>query len=242
MIEYLHYYLAKMEFYFVWIKRLLFGFCSNQCWISVVKISKTHTMVVHFSGRCRPKRKKTENTTVLELWSLSPEIITESSLFFLVYLFWCCMLCSTSMMLYVVFHQHINYIIGYSTEQTNILSQNDRWCLFNIASFWLLICFSIFLLIIISLSFLQRSFQFLLIVLGAVVLVDCTVRFEYFEYCLLIIITREFFHRKQILFSKLMEEYVIFLWVSSIFFFSLSAFSLNDAFPLSSSSFWFNTK
>ena len=242
MIEYLHYYLAKMEFYFVWIKRLLFGFCSNQCWISVVKISKTHTMVVHFSGRCRPKRKKTENTTVLELWSLSPEIITESSLFFLAYLFWCCMLCSTSMMLYVVFHQHINYIIGYSTEQTNILSQNDRWCLFNIASFWLLICFSIFLLIIISLSFLQRSFQFLLIVLGAVVMVDCTVRFEYFEYCLLIIITREFFHRKQILFSKLMDEYVIFLWVSSIFFFSLSAFSLNDALPLSPSPFWFNTK
>ena len=235
MIEYRHYYLAKMESYFVWIKRLLFGFCSNQCLISVVKIIKTHTMVVHFSGRSRPKIKKTGNTAVLELWSLLPEIITESSIFFLVYLFWCCMLCSTSMMLYVVFH---------STEQTLILSRNDRWCHFNIASFWLLICFSFVLLIIISLSFLQRTLQFLLIVWGAIVMVDCTVRFEYFEYCLLIIITREFFHWKQILFSKLMDEYIIFLWVSSIFFFSLSAFSLNDALtlPLSSSFFWFNTK
>ena len=60
LIKYLHYYLAKMEFFFVWIRWFLFGFCSNQWLIFVVRIIKTHTMVVHFLGHSRPKRKKTE--------------------------------------------------------------------------------------------------------------------------------------------------------------------------------------
>ena len=96
LIEYMHYYLANMEFCFASIKWLLFGFCSNQCLTSVVKFSKTHTMVVYSSGRTRPKRKKTEHTTSLELWSLLPQSNTESSIFLLAYLFWCCMLCSTN--------------------------------------------------------------------------------------------------------------------------------------------------
>ena len=86
LTEYMYYYLAKMEFCFVWIKRLLLGFCSNQCSISVVKFSKTHTMVVHFLGCSGPKRKKTENTTALELWrfrqSLSLKVWFFSSFIF----------------------------------------------------------------------------------------------------------------------------------------------------------------
>ena len=101
LIEYMHCYLANMEFCFVSIKWLLFGFCSNQCLTSVVKFSKTHTMVVHFSSRTRPKRKKTENTTTLELWSLLPESNTESSIFLLAYFFFFFFF----LMLHVVFHQ-----------------------------------------------------------------------------------------------------------------------------------------
>ena len=218
LIKYLHYYLAKMEFFFVWIRRFLFGFCSNQWLIFVVRIIKTHTMVVHFSGHSRPKRKKTESTTDLELWSLLPEIIIESSIFLLAYLFWCCMLCSTS--------TWIAHIMIYWTEQMLLLSQKDRWCLLDIASFWSLIRFSFFLLVVISLSFLQRSFQFLLIVWGTIVIVDCIDHFEYFEYCLLIFITREFFHRKQSCLASWWMSNVIFLYFSSIFFFSLSAMML----------------
>ena len=70
-----------MEFCFVWTKRLVFGFCSSQCSIFAVKFSKTHTMVVHFSGCSGTKRKKTKNTTVLELWSLSSEISQEARFF-----------------------------------------------------------------------------------------------------------------------------------------------------------------
>ena len=65
LIKYMHCYLAKLEFCFLWIKRLPFGFCSNQCLISAVKFSKTHTTLVQFLGRSGRKRKKTENTTVL---------------------------------------------------------------------------------------------------------------------------------------------------------------------------------
>ena len=177
-------------------------------------------MVVPFSGRSRAKRKKTGNTTVLELWSLSLDIISESSILLLVYLFWCCMLCSIS--------TEIDYIVGYSTEQKLILSQNDRWCLFDIASFRSLIHFNFFFLIMISLSFFQRSLQFLLIVWDAIVMVDYIVRAEYFDYCLFIIITREFFHRKQILLSKLMDEWCNFL---------VSFFGYALTLPLSSSLF-----
>ena len=37
-------------------------------------------------------------------------------------------------------------------------------------------------------------------------MVDCIVCFEYFEFCLFIVITREFFHQKKNLFSKSMDE------------------------------------
>ena len=154
----------------------------------------------------------------------------------LVYIFWCSMLCSTS--------TKIAHIIGYSTEQILILSQNDHWRLFDITSFRSLIRFSFFLLIIISLSFLQRSLQFLLIVWEAIVMVDCIVRFEYFEYCLFIIITREFFHQKQILFSKLMDEWCNFLVSLFNFLLLFVCFLFGSCFNYSSQffTFWFITK
>ena len=130
-----------MKFCFVWIKWLFFSFCRNQCAISVVKFSKTHTMVVNFPDRSRSRWKKTDNATALELWSLSPEIITESSIFLLVYLFWCCRLCSTSTKLVALLA---------TREITLKLSQKDRWCLLDITSFRSLIRFSLFLLIIIT--------------------------------------------------------------------------------------------
>ena len=138
--------------------------------------------VVQFLGRSRPKRKKTENTTVLELRSLSPEIITESSIFLLIYYFDAASCVPSAHKL----------LTSSATPQNKhfLPSQND-WCfLFDISSFRSLIRFSFFLLIVISLSFLQRSLQFLLIVSDAIVMVDCIVCFEYFKYCLVIIITR----------------------------------------------------
>ena len=235
LIKYMHCYLANMEFCFVSIKWLLFGFCSNQCLTSVVKFSKTHTMVVHFSGRTRPKRKKTENTTTLELWSLLPESSTGSSIFLLAFFFF-------FFFFYVEFFfppTEIAHIIGYFTEQTLILSQNDRWCLFDITSFRSLICFNFCLPIIISFSFLQRSLQILLIVWDAIVMVGCIVCFEYFKYCLCIIITRESFHQKQILFSKLMSEWCNFLVTFFNFLFLLVCFLFRWCFNPSSQFFTF---
>ena len=102
LIEYMQYYLAKMEFCFLWIKRLLFGFRNNQCSISVLKLSKTHTMVVHFLGHGRPKRKNTENATILD----SPR------LYFL--------------MFHVVFHQHKNCSHHRLLHRTNTYTLPER--------------------------------------------------------------------------------------------------------------------
>ena len=99
LIEYMHCYLANMEFCFVSIKWLLFGFCSNQCLKFVVKFSKTHTMLVHFSGRTRPKRKKTENTIPWSFEACCQRVTLKAQFFFSLiffFFFWCCMLCSTN--------------------------------------------------------------------------------------------------------------------------------------------------
>ena len=116
LIKYLHYYLAKMEFFFVWIRRFLFGFCSNQWLIFVVRIIKTHTMVVHFSGHSRPKRKKTEHDCPGALKLVARDYHWKFNF----------SPCLSFLMLHVVFHQHINCSYYDLLNRTNASTLPER--------------------------------------------------------------------------------------------------------------------
>ena len=144
-------------------------------------------------------------------------------------------------MLHVVFHRLVNCSHLRLLCRKNTYTLPERSVVSHIGSFTSLIHFSFFLRIIISLFFLQISIQFLLIIWDTIVMVDYFVCFEYFEYCLFIIITKELFHQKQILFSKMMDERCNFLISFFNFIVSsfLSVFSLYDTLtlPVSSSLF-----
>ena len=89
--------LCKNGVLFCIIQHLLFGFCSSQCSIYVVKFSKTHTMVVHFSG-CSGEKENWEHhhPGALKLVARGYQRKLDFSP------------CLSFLMLHVVFDQHIN--------------------------------------------------------------------------------------------------------------------------------------
>ena len=89
--------LCKNGVLFCIIQHLLFGFCSSQCSIYVVKFSKTHTMVVHFSG-CSGEKENWEHhhPGALKLVARGYQRKLDFSP------------CLSLLMLHVVFDQHIN--------------------------------------------------------------------------------------------------------------------------------------
>ena len=89
--------LCKNGVLFCIIQHLLFGFCSSQCSIYVVKFSKTHTMVVNFSG-CSGEKENWEHhhPGALKLVARGCQRKLSFSP------------CLSFLMLHVVFDQHIN--------------------------------------------------------------------------------------------------------------------------------------
>ena len=89
--------LCKNGVLFCIIQHLLFGFCSSQCSIYVVKFSKTHTMVVHFLGRSGEKENwEHHHPGALKLVARGYQRKLDFSP------------CLSFLMLHVVFDQHIN--------------------------------------------------------------------------------------------------------------------------------------